>query len=413
MKNDYETAQSVYSANYHIDDFELIDVVWATYISANRPGLPLWLRIKGPPSFTKTTTTDGMSTMKSTLLVSGLTDNTLFTGMKGAKPLAPLLNGKVMIMNDASSLQSLNADKRAKIYSQLRDLYDGDYAHYFGGEIPFNIGHSRFGMIWACTRAIEDDAMFNQRLGERFLDVCVRNEHRVEKTRQSIANLSTINAVKDTIRKSTNAFLEPLWKTPTPISPATTDQINEVISLSDFVSRAMTPCVRERTGKQDIVQIPEPNGPMRLGAQLLRLGSSLAEVRGVSSIGEKEIDTIKRVAIDGIQLERRRILDIVKNHPIIRNGTIANNLGLSRAVVQRKVSELVLLKLLDADADGKVKFGTQLINPTNTSNDEREKFTYTLSDISKRTLVCNEDGVQQHLEIVDRSEVEDDIDGKN
>jgi hypothetical protein len=350
--------QTEYTKFYFIDDFEAMEIVWAAYIGAGREGIPLWLRVIGPPSFTKTTLTSPLSLVpmvsgtakippsgRRTVMCSNLTHATLTTGYRKAKPLLDVLKDRVLVINDMSNIQSQHPDKRAEIYAQLRAAYDGEWDFLYGGDVSKISGAGYFGLICACTRSIESDSILSQRLGERYLDVRVRNTNRIQKAQAAMAQCGGEKAISDHLKKHTGDFLLEKWDNPIAVNPITSTQRDHIIDIAELVARARTPVHRDRELRV-INQVPDVEGPMRLSKQLKRLAECLAEIRGVDTVRPEELATVKRVALDCIVPERKQVLVSVSTIDDPTMTVIANEVGLNRKVTERIVEELELVGLI-------------------------------------------------------------------
>lgn len=348
---------ATYGQYYVLDDPDFLEVVWAAYTGNSMPGEPLWLMAVGPPSGGRSTAIRLLKSLRHTFVVDGLTEHTLVTGLEGATSLLNRLDGKVMVIEDGGFLQSLPADKRNRIFAQLRKAYDGDWSFAFGTKSGSVTGKGKFGVIMACTPAIDNDAILHSELGERFLKIRPKDEHRVQKALKAIQNIGQEKAIFDTLSKATRQFLGSKWN---PVRVPLVDQVllGELASVTDMVTKARTPVQRGGRGWH-IVRPPQPESPARMTKQLTLLAESITKNRGLQRVTDDEMAIVRRVASDCIPVERLRVLDAVHSSPSCTLLDIAEDAMLPRNTVRYIAEDLVALGLLDD-------------SPRSTSSDEHE-----------------------------------------
>jgi len=155
-----------------LEDDSIIDVAMAAYVANRFKSDPLWMFLTGPPSSAKTEILRAMEGHENVTLLSSLTPSTLISGktLKGGgnMSLLPKLDGKLLVIKDFGTVLTLYHEARSEIFSQLREVYDGQYSKAFGtGECISWKG--KVGILAGVTPIIDKYMAVNAMLGERFL----------------------------------------------------------------------------------------------------------------------------------------------------------------------------------------------------------------------------------------------------
>lgn len=338
----YKDLLDFYRPSFRTEDTASLDVCLSTVATSSEPGDPLWCFVVGPPSSSKT---ENLRPLKNqelpTYFLSSLTNHALVSGLKDGKSLLSELNKRTLVIKDFTTVLEMSRDKRDEILSDLRDAYDGTYAKSFGtvGTLSFD---SHFNFLAAVTNVIEKYYTVMSVLGQRFLLVRVSPPSEDFET----------DGIEDIRSKFASFVQEALLncqKDPLPECPK--DFIHEIKGYASEIAILRTHVWRDGYRK-DVTALPEPEGPMRLTNQLLKLARGLAKVRGRGEVGKEEIRLARRVARDTIPSIRLHVLKEV----IRGNNTTAglsDSLGLSRPTVERYLEDLTLLEILDVDTSEK------------------------------------------------------------
>ena len=157
-----------------LEDENVIDIAFATYVANRLGGDPLWVCVIGPPASGKTELIASMDGYASVTLLSSLTPDTFISGKettsaKERNPsLLPHLNGKLVIVKDLTTIIMKHRDAKSEIFSQLREIYDGRYVKAFGTGKRED-WQGKFGILAGVTPVIDREFAINSLLGERFL----------------------------------------------------------------------------------------------------------------------------------------------------------------------------------------------------------------------------------------------------
>jgi len=167
---------------YMDHDPDFLPVVMATALSIQLDTEGVWLLVLAPPSSGKSMVSL-LSKSSKCVMVSTLTPNSLISGARaedcfdGKDPsLLPQLDGKIMVIKDASTISSMPKHYRDAIFSQLRSAYDGDMERKATG-LGSREFSSKFAVIIAGTPDFERSRTLEGNLGERFLTFRPSSEH--------------------------------------------------------------------------------------------------------------------------------------------------------------------------------------------------------------------------------------------
>ena len=143
-------------------------------------------------------------------------------------------------------------------------------------------------------------------LGERFLMYRLAIEDRRAHARQSLRNANKSVSIREELQHKVKTFLDSIPKDDS-IIPSINEVMEEkVLDLADLLSTCRTYVNRERN--DEVTFPPQAELASRVTKQLLRIGQSVALVRGKSIVSEDEFQIMKRVALDSLPTNRRLIL---------------------------------------------------------------------------------------------------------
>src|SRR6266581_8901964 len=101
-------------------------------------------------------------------------------------------------MKDFTSILTMHRDARGEIFSQLREIYDGQYSKAWGTGKEVN-WHGKVGILAGVTGIIDRENAFNSALGERFLMYRIPPVSPREQSRRALAQ-QTMNEVGRKLR---------------------------------------------------------------------------------------------------------------------------------------------------------------------------------------------------------------------
>jgi hypothetical protein len=370
--------KAAFRERYHCSQEDVVDIALGLVAGIDLKNDPLWLLLVGPPSSGKTDLlvavlgspeTHGISTFTEAALISGYRDP---EDPERDCSLLPQIDGMSLIVKDMSCIHDLPSERRSVVLSGLRDAYDGFSAKKFGNSVATKRCHSRFNFLGGTTPDIEKLWSLNT-LGERFLlyrmDITDRTE-RSEKALDNVLNeadreepemdreeaAAGMDAWRAALQKKARDYLGGLRHYVCAVGPAARTRI---VELAEILTIVRTYVHHDRHG--DIPYLPQAEMGPRAAKQLLRLGMSLAMVRGHEELGEPELATLKQVVLDSLPTNSRLLLEALhalgRKYANAADPKYAEDVAyftgqirrLSESTVRRELQSLTALKAVHRD----------------------------------------------------------------
>lgn len=344
----------------YMPDDNIIDFVLSVYISNFTDGERLWSWIIAPPSYGKTEILRALFCPDISILKDSISAKTLFSGLRigGRDPsLFKRINGKVLIIKDFTKILSGRPEDLAAILGQLRNAYDGYFDASTGADDKDHHYETLFSLLIGVTPAIDDHYSVNQTLGERFLTWRITDINRTEFMEKVKENADKTEEMRSNLKINFGALIQKYrdQKEPPLIDDA---MLNKIGDLADITTGVRTPVVRWGYSRE-VRKAPEQEGSARCYKQFLRLGKSLALVRGLDKVGENEYKILHKVALYSIPQERIKAIelflkmteetkkeDYLEPEAWIETPQISDRLSLPTATARIILDDLFLLKIL-------------------------------------------------------------------
>lgn len=333
------TRKSIYMENEQC----FLPVILATMLANRLDTHPVWLMIIAGPSSGKTIFINALSQCDEGIMVSMLTPKTLISGAKNRDTvdgkeasLMAKLDGKVMLIKDASTITEMNPGNRSEVFSQLRTAFDGSLEKDSGlGRKSFD---AKFGIIIAGTSALEKVRTFESELGERFL-----NFRPVPEENDNVwPFLESIAGIKSKLHAElADAMHEYLSKCGTPDRIIIPSQIKQ---HAEFLVRLRAGVSRDSYKRH--VNHPADDGleaPFRVGEQLGALYTCLLYILQNE---HKAMSITERVALDSVPYTRMRFIQCLQKD-ICTQAKIARAMKMSENAVRELVENMELLDITD------------------------------------------------------------------
>lgn len=349
-----QAVKEKFNANFYFSDDVVIDLVLGILAGNHFDSDPCWIHLISPPSGGKTEMLQSIFTCDETYFLSDFTPSALISGYKddskkkkkGEKQeeysLLPQLNGKLVVTKDFSLIHDKPSETRSQILSILRDVYDGYASRALGNQKPKGF-HSKFNYITGMTPDIEKSWSLNT-LGERFLMFRIQIENRREHARQSLKNANKTTGIRSVLQADVKAFINSIPKDSIPQIEEAMEE--KILDLSDLLSTCRTYVYRERN--DEMMFLPLPELASRVAKQLLRVGQSVALVRGKQEVTDDEFQIMKRIALDSLPSNRRRLLKALwdlraKDRTL---DVIEKKTGLAKTTTKRVLDDFRVLKVV-------------------------------------------------------------------
>lgn len=355
-------------------------ILLAVNLSVSLGGNPLWIYLVGPPSSGKTTLADIMAASHP-YCISKSKITGIFSGWKGSKDdpgMLPKFQNRTLIIKDFTTILALPPGVQEGLFSQLRDVYDGDAdVSYLNGQ-SFSYRNIKFSIV-ACTTD-EIRAWNRTALGERFLHVEI-DSHWDEDGTLNRFDSGTEEHMMSAMNNTVQAIINPNGSTgkidlkePKCLCWGLLEHLHHQIEsdkgyitrlgdnimkdepfmlyvndLAKWCSLARTHVNRDRG--QDLAYRPRPELGLRLASQLVKLSIALCIVFQIETPDQRVIDIIRKVALDtsiGFQLE---IMLHIAHHPDAQGLSKDQLAGPDRANISgtqmsRWLSDLMEIKVI-------------------------------------------------------------------
>ena len=292
------------------------------------------------------------------VLLSSLTPSTFISGksIKGKnQSLLPKLNGKLVVIKDFTTLLTQHREARAEIFSQLREIYDGQYAKAFGtGESVSWSG--KLGIIAGVTPVIDKYMSVNQMLGERFLHYRVGDEDAFGVGCCAFDHVLSEDKNRREFQESVGQFLSQF-------DGNVSLSVEDMSGLRDRIVHLATFCAHARSAvfrnpyDGTLQVMPQPEGPARLTKQFKMLALALAVVRGSPGVDDSVYEIVKKTARDTLPRLRLHLLETLwdlhleKPHKMFRSKEVALAADVPTNTAKHNLENLALLRLVERDTE--------------------------------------------------------------
>jgi chromosome segregation and condensation protein ScpB len=117
-----------------------------------------------------------------------------------------------------------------------------------------------------------------------------------------------------------------------------------VKTMAKFVAVGRAFVARNRL--HEVIDLPEPEGPMRVAQQLVKLGQGLALINGRTKLADDDVRILGRVARDSIPAMRAKVLAEIAREEPITLGKLALALRVQEGSIRYILDDLWVLGLL-------------------------------------------------------------------
>lgn len=284
-----------------IEDPHLLDFVLAMILTVEIPGDPIWAFLVAPPGGTKTELLRLLSDDPIVYTLSTLTPQTLISGLpnKRTPDILPLINGKMLIIKDFTSILQMDYRQRDEVFGQLREAYDGYLEKAFGSGVGKVSYESKFGILAGVTPAIDIFRTVHQLLGERFLNFrIIQGASQLAKIKAARLIGGLEDEMRAYLRDVTRRTIATLRKDLVEEFDESKEVGAELDALAAVTAKMRTSVLRDRGG---LILDYEPASEIgtRLVKQYKKLGTAFANVLG-NGLSEDVLVYLRRIARDTI-----------------------------------------------------------------------------------------------------------------
>lgn len=331
-------------------DPEILDIVMATVVANRLPGNPVWLILISPPSNGKTEILSGFRHVPNTRFITTLTKNSLMSGFKtkdGREPsLLAQLTDATLIVKDLGSIMNLHPDERNKVFSDLRDVFDGNASKPFGTGKAFE-WTGKMGLVGAATPAYDKHTSLQTLLGERFVLARIHTPATAaEEEAQTLLALE-VNGKELAHQQAYQRACEQTYQE----AITRFASLNGSFGVGEEGRRLLTKlaaltCLGRasvwRDYRKEVVMAPFREGPHRVAKQYIQLVLALALIRGRNAPAAEDFATIRKIARDSFNPWRLRTLHLLYKHGIMTSGALAKELNLPWKLVEVEMEDAQL-----------------------------------------------------------------------
>lgn len=329
----------------------------------------LWLFFVSAPSSAKTLIVELLRDFKGTHFLDTMTENALVSGYVSDDPnsanqdLLPLLNGKIFIIKDLSTLFSLAHDTVKKILGDFTSIYDGHFAKHTGtrGGVDYE---SKFNFVACITpAALYSHIKYMSIIGPRVLYYRMPELTKEEQAAGFLLNDDPKTlANKKVLADLVKAFILQTRDTAKRF-PAFSDAANEQIGqLSQFLIRGRALIEMEKIHKmsQDKqttyldyeIGLIQKEEPFRVRQQLKVLAQFIALTEGKEKVEPMDLQLIANIVLSSMPVERSQVLQALITVDESRQMTrkeLGDITGRSYSMIRKTLMELEAVGLIVQD----------------------------------------------------------------
>lgn len=333
----------------HTRDHRVLHAVLGAYVANHLEGDPVWLLVVGPPSSSKTEHLNPLAGRPDVHPAATLTEAALLSGTpkreaKGARGglLRVIGDYGILLLKDFTSVLAQNKDTRAQVLGALREIYDGAWTRHVGTDGGRTLDWTgKVGLIGGCTPAIDQHHAVLSALGDRFILLRLPEVDPDELTRTALRHLGKEATMRAELAKAAAAVIEAA-----DLDRATrTLAAEEEDTLRDraiFAVRARSAVTRDGYS-QEVLSIPEPEGPPRF---LLGLRRLLGGLEAIGCTSAEAWEVIDAVTLDSMPATRRRLLEaLMATTEPTKTAPLATSTELPTRTASRHLEDLALLRL--------------------------------------------------------------------
>lgn len=347
--------------NYYMEDDTIIDVSLACII-ANRLKLgdPTWLVIIGASSGGKSQILRPLSMTDSKYIhkLDDITENTFLSGAqkKGKKDISFLNTtiGKsgMLAISDLTVLFSRNIESRNAILSQFRMLYDGEMTKRVGNSEDAIHWQGYVGVIAGSTPSIYSHMEDVADMGERFMYFRMKPYDERKATKIALSRKTFGRELDEELAKLYGDYIvETVKKADKSKTFLTEEETEHIIDVAVLAEKMRTVNKIDKYSK-DIERIPTPAMPMRTALQITNFAKALKIMRG-GNLEERDIDILYWLGFSLANEEKRAVIKILCDSAYsLTTQIIADQIGLSTAVIRSVLQNLASTKLIERTGDG-------------------------------------------------------------
>lgn len=317
-------------------------------------GDPVWLMLVSPPSGGKTELLNSVLDMRGVFECASISNEAAFMSATAKKDKAKDATGGLLrqvgdhgavIINDFTSILSLDQKDMKKVLGVLRECYQGRWTRHVGSEGGRQMHwEGKVAFLGGVTGAIDRYHEVSASLGERWVYYRMgEDDDSFERSRQTLMNASKPDWRAD-LKNAVNAFFAGLGlgfgEKLEDRRDLTKEEMWRIIRMATVGAKCRSAVIRDHFTKE-IIGARETELETRIASVL---GQFLVGMERVG-VGEKERwRLLGKVVLDSMPRLRMMILTRVRADEYGPNATTLNQLaeliGCSRSTVDRTIEDL-------------------------------------------------------------------------
>lgn len=352
----------IFSAYLHVTpDLEnQIRIVYATVLSNQIAGDPLWVQIVAPPGGSKTEVLRTVASVENTMFLSTLTPASLVSGWKGSDPsVLPKLQNKTLVVRDLTEVLADTESNQKLTFGTLRQAYDGEVYRAYGQSVIRHYKDLWFSCLAGVTPEIFANPMAS--LGERFLVYHAIKGATFDDTLlvESASHMSGKEVgMREALQDISKQYLE------TRISPTSIPDIPEhyrrqIVYLAKLTAKLRGAVARDKYKKDILLYPPQHEIATRLVKQLSRLAICLAMLEEGFDVNERVISIVKRVATDSCNPFSWQIATLLATSKEMTPDQLSSRTNLPLATVDARLDDMQRLGAVEESKNPTSKLTTR------------------------------------------------------
>lgn len=337
----------------HIPDKNLLDLCLAVALSRKMSGTPLWVIIVGTSGDGKSELVMSFNNPERSMILHELTPSTLVSGYKEGKErfdLAPELNGKLVLFPDMAQLLHLHPNDKAKVWAQLRELYDGRAGRRTGSSNTPSYENLRVTMLACSTPSIDSQILVFTHLGTRELlyrtDLSQKSDN-VKLMDKVLENEKNEDLMRLELKDVVSRFLSTKKVMEDKIPKAVMEKIKAMVTYLRFM-RA-TADTDAYTG--ELLGAVYPEKPTRALKQLVRLFQCLKSL-DMNYSDARALEVLSHVVRSSVLPMRESIMALLFDvGEKLSTSQIANRIRIGKKPAFRQLNILWNMRLVEREED--------------------------------------------------------------
>jgi hypothetical protein len=357
----WQRLENLLRQHFHQPDIEAAKVVLAcaaAHFIVEHP--PAWNMAVAVAGSMKTVILESLDGLPNVYLIDEVTPQTFISGkidsdkQKRKRP-ASLLHriGEqgIVVAADFSTVLTSDPRNRAKVFSQLRRIYDGHFHREFGSDenLDERDWKGRLTFLAGVTPEVDRHHKVFSALGDRFIRT---RWPRAGGKDAAISAMRQNRRVAVDVKTAVHAFMDPIFNRSEVAPPNVPEPLlDRLANLGEFVAlvRAYVP----RDHRDQIEGPAQPESNTRLPQELAQVGRGWAALMGRTEVDKDDFRVIRRAAFDSLPPLRRYVVE-----RLAEGGSLYSN-GLPSSTVKRTIDDLEACEVIRHRSTGQGNKGTE------------------------------------------------------